>query len=108
DNPAPPMRTGAWWYGAMIPVQHQRDLYYPTWDTTVLICKGYPPFGAPAVDIPQSGVRVYWCRNGQGWQNEMPLPSPGTTVTAPVTASGAAVAAPTTSTDVPHSPTTPR
>lgn len=117
-SPAPPLRTGAWWYGAIIPIPHQRDLYYPTWDTPVLTCKGYPPFGAPAVDIPQGVVPVYWIRNGQGACSPVPTPAAAAPPAAGLSAQpvvptadaigpAPAVAAPTTSEGIPHPPTVP-
>jgi hypothetical protein len=101
-DPAPPLRTGAWWYGAMIPIPHQRDLYYPTWDTPVLACKGVQPFGAPALDIPQSVIPIYWIRNGQGAVPPRVEPLPATPPGPAVP-----VAVPTASGGTPPPPTTP-
>ena len=65
DAPTPPVPPGSYWYGAMVPVAHQRVLYYPGWDEPCRVLLGKPLVGVPALDVWQGAVPVYWKRLGQ-------------------------------------------
>ena len=65
DAPTPPVPPGSYWEGAMVPVAHQRVLYYPGWDDPCRVLKGKPLVGVPALDVWQGAVPVYWKRLGQ-------------------------------------------
>lgn len=64
-EPQPPLPRGAWWTGAMIPYNHQRVIYYPSFDLPVHDTFGWRVPGVPAPEVPQGAIPTWWKRMGQ-------------------------------------------
>jgi len=64
-DPTPVVPAGSWWGGTIVPTVHQRHIYYPTWDHPVRAWAGLPPIGAPADEIEQGIIPIFWKRPGQ-------------------------------------------
>ncbi|MBL8798222.1 MAG: hypothetical protein JNM56_30285 [Planctomycetia bacterium] len=64
-EPQPPLPRGAWWTGAILPYNHQRVIYYPTFDLVLRDGVRHPYYGVPAPEVPQAAIPTWWRRIGQ-------------------------------------------
>lgn len=64
-DPQPPVPRGSWWTGATVPYNHQRVVYYPSFDLPVHDTFGWAVPGVPAPEVPQGAIPTWWKRFGQ-------------------------------------------